>query len=310
MSSIITVTVSPCIDICTTVPVLVPDKKLHCGIVKKEPGGGGINVSRVLKRLGAETTAIYLAGGYTGSFFNRMMKDENVDTLVIETENHTRENFVVAETSKNLQYRFGMPGPFIKEKEWQQCLDGISSFKDVSYIVASGSLTAGVPTDFFARLAAIAKNKQAKMILDTSGEAMYQALKETVYLIKPNLGELAFLSGEKILTKESAIQAAKKMIGNGQCEIVVVSMGEDGAIMVTNDMIEHLVAPVVERKSTVGAGDSMVAGIVFSLSKNKSLKEALQYGVACGTATTMNAGTALCNVDDVNTLFTFLQGKN
>jgi len=306
MSSIITVTVSPCIDISTSVPVLIPDKKLHCGLVKKEPGGGGINVSRVIKRLGGNTRAIYLAGGYTGEFFTTMLHHENIDTIIIDTEHHTRENFVVAETATRLQYRFGMPGPFIKETEWKQCLDVLRSLSGMDYIVASGSLTGGVPADFFARIAVMAKQKNIKLVLDTSGEALEIALREGVYMIKPNMGELAFLVGATELDKASAIAAARSIILEGQCEVVIVSMGAAGALAITAHASEHIIPPPVEIKSTVGAGDSMVAGMVFALSKNKTIREALQYAVACGTAATMNEGTALCSTQDVDHLLSLI----
>ena len=311
MSSIITLTVSPCIDISTSVPVFAPDKKLHCGPVKKEPGGGGINVSRVLGRLGVENTAIYLAGGYTGAFFTTMLHKENVDTIVIDTENHTRENFVVGELSSNLQYRFNMPGPLIQEQEWKECLRVLGSLTGMKYIIASGSLTAGVPVDFFARVAAIAKQKNARLVLDTSGEALNAALEEGVFMIKPNFGELAFLSAIQKLDKETAILAANKIIATKQCEMVVVSMGAEGALVITDTISEHVIPPPsIQIKSTVGAGDSMVAGMVFGLSKGKTIKESLQYAVACGTAATMHEGTALCYLDDVERLAGLISEQN
>lgn len=309
MHSIITITPNPCIDISTHVPVLIPDKKLRCTTVRKEPGGGGINVSRVIKRLGAETKAVYLAGGYTGKYFTTMMQAEQVDTLVIETVNHTRENFVVSEGATNLQYRFGMPGPVIYEAEWMHCLEEVSSLDNMDYIVASGSLTEGIPADFFARIAAIAKQKNAKLVVDTSGHYLTTALECGVFMIKPNLGELSFISGIKELDKDTAVEAARMIIAKKQCEVVVVSMGAKGALLVTADIAEHVAAPDVKIKSTVGAGDSMVAGIVFGLSKNKTFREALQYGVACGTAATMNEGTALCHVDDVELLYALMSAQ-
>lgn len=309
MHSIITITPNPCIDISTHVPVLIPDKKLRCTTARKEPGGGGINVSRVIKRLGAETKAVYMAGGYTGEYFTKMMQAEQVDTLVVNTVNHTRENFVVAEGATNLQYRFGMPGPVIYEAEWMKCLEEISSLNNIEYIVASGSLTDGIPVDFFARIAVIAKQKNAKLVVDTSEHALNAALEPGVFMIKPNLGELSFIAGVKKLNKDTAVEAARSIIAKKQCEVVVVSMGAKGALLVTSEMAEHVIAPDVKIKSTVGAGDSMVAGIVFSLSKNSTFKQALRYGVACGTAATMNEGTALCNVDDVELLYTLLSGQ-
>lgn len=300
MLPIITVTVSPCIDISTSVPELTPERKLHCGEVKKEPGGGGINVSRVLSRLGCPTTAIYLAGGYTGSRFSSMMQDENVNTIVIDTKNDTRENFVVAEKTTGRQYRFGMPGPLIYEEEWKLFLELIVTLEDIECIVASGSLTAGVPVNFFAKIAAIAKQKNIPLFLDSSGEALKAALAEGVYMIKPNMGELASLSGIKELTKETAIIASKMLIQKQQCELVLVSMGADGALLVSADEFFHLKAPGVKINSTVGAGDSMMAGFVKALLEKKSLKESLNFAVACGTAATMKDGTALCDYESIN----------
>lgn len=309
MSSIITITPNPCIDISTRVSELIPDKKLVCSSLKKEPGGGGINVSRVIKRLGGDTKAVCLAGGYTGDFFTKMLQAESVETIIIKTENHTRENFIVAEGSSGHQYRFGMPGPVIQEKEWMKCLEMINSINETSYIVASGSLTTGIPVDFFARLALMAKQKNIKLVLDTSGAALTAALEKGVYMIKPNLGELSFISGVKELDRSSAIAAAKKIITKKQCEVVVVSMGSGGAMLVTAELTEEVIAPPVNIKSTVGAGDSMVAGIILSLSKNQSFKEALEYGVACGTATTMKEGTALCAEADVKHLLEVIRKK-
>lgn len=309
MAAIITITPNPCIDISTSVEELIPDKKLLCTSLKKEPGGGGINVSRVIKRLGADTKAIYLAGGYTGEFFTKMLQAESVESIVIQTENHTRENFIVAEESSRRQYRFGMPGPVIQEKEWMKCLEMLDSINETNYIVASGSLTTGIPVDFFARLALIAKQKNARLVLDTSGAALTAALEIGVYMIKPNLGELSFISGVKELDRSSAMEAAKKIIAKKQCEVVVVSMGSGGALLVTAEFTEHVIAPQVKIKSTVGAGDSMVAGIVLSLTKNQSFKEALEFGVACGTATTMKEGTALCAETDVKHLLEVIQNK-
>ncbi len=309
MPSIITITPNPCIDITTRVTELIPDKKLLCTSMKKEPGGGGINVSRVIKRFGGDTKAIYLAGGYTGEFFTKMLQSESVNTNIIQTENHTRENFIVAEASSRHQYRFGMPGPVIQEKEWMKCLEMIDSLNEASYIVASGSLTTGIPVDFFARVALIAKQKNIRLVLDTSGAALTSALEAGVYMIKPNLGELSFISGVKELDTAAAIAAAKKIIAKKQCEVVVVSMGSGGALLVTAELTEQVIAPRVDRKSTVGAGDSMVAGIVLSLSKNQSFKEALQFGVACGTATTMKEGTALCDKTDVQHLLEVIKKK-
>jgi 6-phosphofructokinase 2 len=309
MPVIITITFNPAIDKSTSVPVLIPEKKLNCALPVYEPGGGGINVARAIKKLGSEATAVYLAGGYTGKIFTQLLTDEAVESIVTETKENTRGNLIVLETASSQQYRFGMPGPMISEPEWQACLKSIEKNMNVEYIVASGSLPTGVPTDIFARIAMIAKKKNARLIVDTSGEALKQAVQAGVYLIKPNLGELSSLLGKEELNIELVDDAAREVIEKGNCEVVVVSMGPAGAMLVTKELALQIMPPAVKRKSTVGAGDSMVAGMVLSLSKNKSLTETVQYGVACGTAATMNPGTELCRKEDADHLYDIIRSK-
>jgi 6-phosphofructokinase 2 len=192
--------------------------------------------------------------------------DETVESIVTETKANTRENLVVLETASNQPYRFGMPGPIISEPEWQACLIIIENIPDVEYIVASNSLPKGVPTDILARIALTARKKNASLIVDTSGEALNQAVQAGVYLIKPNLGELSWLLRKEELNIELVDDAARKVIEKENCEVVVVSMGPAGAMLVTKELALQIMPPAVKRKSTVGAGDSMVAGMVLSLS--------------------------------------------
>ncbi|MDB5247340.1 MAG: 1-phosphofructokinase family hexose kinase [Segetibacter sp.] len=309
MEKIVTLTLNPAIDKSTTVNVIVPDKKLRCTEPRFEPGGGGVNVSRAIKKLGGNSTAIYLAGGYSGKHYRHLLDLEIIESCVVEIEGHTRENMIVVDESNNLQYRFGMPGPSIKENEWQQCLDILEKSKGVEYIVSSGSLPKGVPDDFFARLAAIAKKMNAKLIADTSGEPLRKAMSEGVFLIKPNLGELSNLHGVEELQEDDVVTAAKEIINNGGCEVMVISMGASGAMMVTKNEVLQSPSPTVKKRSTVGAGDSMVAGMVLALSKGCSKMEVLQYGIAAGTATTMNPGTELCRREDFEKLYQCLKGK-
>jgi len=310
MASIITVTLNPTIDKLTSAPVLIPERKIRCSEPLFEPGGGGVNVARAIKKLGGNALAIYLAGGHTGHFFNQLLRNENVETLVTETRSYTRENLIVMETASDQQYRFGMPGPHILESEWQDCLNKIEMQRNVDYIVASGSLPPGVPTDIYGRIAWIARKKKARLIVDTSGEALRQAVHEGIYLVKPNLGELSYLAGKTELQIESVDDVAMEIIDAGKCEVIVVSMGQTGAMLVTKDFVLQIVPPPVKRKSTVGAGDSMVAGMVMSLDAGKPLLDAVQYGVACGTAATMNSGTQLCRKNDVEQLYKLIQEKS
>ncbi len=303
MSSIITITFSPCIDKSTTVPSLVPEKKLRCSDPFLEPGGGGINVARAIRKLGGEALAVFPSGGYTGKHFNQLMAGEGIHSVIIEAHHETRENIIVLEESTNNQYRFGMPGTPLSKKEWMECLDAVEEIPDARFIVASGSLPPGVPPDIYARLSGIAHKKNAKLAVDTSGEALRLAVKGGLYLLKPNLGELASLAGKTNIQPGEAPAMARSVIEQGKCEVIIVSMGAAGALLVTRDLSEIIVPPPVKKKSTVGAGDSMLGGIVFSLSQGWSLQAAARYGVACGTAATLNAGTQLCNKEDADKIY-------
>lgn len=303
IAMIVTITFSPCIDKSTSIKKLVPDKKLQCMAPKLEPGGGGINVARAIKKLGGEATAIFPSGGYTGKYFNHLLEQENIHSVIIETQNETRENIIIMDEAENCQYRFGMPGTPLTADEWKDCLHAVMEIDDISFIIASGSLPPGVPNNIYALLAKISKTKKAKFIVDTSGEALTEAVEEGVYLLKPNLGELCMLSGKAELLQHEIIATAKEIIARGKCEVMIVSMGKAGAMLVTKDVAELITPPPVIRKSTVGAGDSMVAGIVYFLSQGKNILEAAKYGVACGTAATMNTGTELCNKKDVAHLY-------
>lgn len=307
MEKIVTLTLNPAIDKSTIVKSIVPDKKLRCTEPKFEPGGGGINVSRAIKKLGENSTAIYLAGGYSGKYFHHLLNVEEIDSFVVEIEGQTRENLIVLDESTNLQYRFTMPAPEIQEYAWQQCFDIIEKSSGIEYIVASGSIPKGVPKDFFGRLSAIAKRINARLIADTSAEHLHYAIDEGLFMIKPNLGELSSLHGVEELQGEDVMKAAKDIINKGGCEIVVISMGVAGALLISKDIVLNSPSPFVKRRSTVGAGDSMVAGMVLAFSKGLTLPEVLQYGIAAGTAATMNPGTELCKKEDVEKLYASLK---
>lgn len=263
-------------------------------------------MARAIKKLGGEATAIFPSGGYTGKFFNYLLEEEHISSVIIESANETRENIIVLDESTNNQYRFGMPDTELRESEWQQCIKAVEDAKDPAFIIASGSLPPGVPLNIYAQLARIAKSRKARFIVDTSGAALAEAVDEGVYLIKPNLGELSSLSGNKELQHEDVPAIARTFIARGKCEVMVVSMGAAGALLITDTIAQKITPPSVTRKSTVGAGDSMVAGITYFLSMQRSLMEATTYGVACGTAATMNSGTELCSKEDADRLYALI----
>ena len=301
---IITLTINPALDKNSRIEQVVPNEKLRCEPPAREPGGGGINVSRAIRRLGGESLAIYPCGGLMGELFKELLDEEGVEHLPISIEAMTRENSIVFETGSNQQYIFGMPGPELQEEEWQQTLEALAGADPrPDYIVASGSIPPGVPHDFYQRVAELAQEMESRLILDTSEEPLRLATEAGVYLIKPNMRELGQLVGREIEGENHQIAAAKDLVERKRTEVVVVSMGAGGALLVTEEMAEHLRTPTVPIKSRIGAGDSMVAGIVLGLSRGKSVREATLFGMAAGAATVMLPGTELCRRDDTEALY-------
>ncbi len=304
MKRIVTLTMNPAIDKSSSVGNVAADRKLYCTVPRFEPGGGGINVCRAIKKLDGESLALYPSGGPTGQMLQLLLDQEGLTHYPVPVKGWSRENLIVLEESTGQQYRFGMPGPELSDGEWQQCLDELLKIKPTpAYIVTSGSLPPGVPADFYARIARIGKEINAKVIVDASGEALKLALQEGVYLIKPNVREFRELLGGKIKEESQIKSAAKRIVESGQAEVVVISLGAAGAIVASEETVEHIVPPTVPIISKVGAGDSMVAGIVLSLALGRPLKEAVRFGIAAGTAAVMTPGTELCRKEDTERLY-------
>ncbi|WP_291098588.1 MULTISPECIES: 1-phosphofructokinase family hexose kinase [unclassified Flavobacterium] len=301
-SDIVTLTVNPSLDKSAHFTGLVAEQKIRCGAPRYDAGGGGINVSKAIARLGGESLCVFTSGGSPGIKLEELVRQEGIAIKTIPTQNWTRENLVALDTNTNAQYRFCFPGAVISNAEKEDIIQTIQELKP-KYLVASGSLNEGLSTDFYQHIADLAKESGTKIIVDTSGEALKKVLETGVYLMKPNIGELAKLIGVERLERDEVEQAARTLIQKGSAEIVVVSLGSQGAVLVTATQTEFVPAPNVVKKSTVGAGDSMVGAMVWALSQNKSLKEVVQWGVACGSAATMNEGTQLFKLEDVKRLF-------
>lgn len=305
---IATLTMNPSLDNTSYVDRVIPERKLRCKSPRYEPGGGGVNVARAVLRLGGRAIAFYPAGGSTGKRLTDLLNNEGIDSWPIPIAGWTRENLTVYEESTGQQFRFGMPGPTLQEDEWNQCLVALSEWSPKpSYIVASGSLPPGVPMDFYARVARVARSIGARLIVDSSGEALSLAVREGVFLIKPNLREFTQLVKRKIRDESQQRTLAKQIIESGQSEAVVISLGAGGATLVTNEISEHVRAPTVPVESNVGAGDSMVAGIVLALTKGLPLREAARFGVAAGAAAVMTPGTELCRRKDAVRLYKLMR---
>jgi 6-phosphofructokinase 2 len=301
---ILTLTVNPAVDESSSVDYVVPGSKLRCTAPQYEPGGGGLNVARAIVRLGGQATALYAAGGPSGRLLGDLLDAERVPRLEVPISEWTRRNLNVREEATGRQFRFVFPGPTLKEAEWRQCLDSLRRLRPApDFIVASGSLPPGVPPDFYSRVAGIAREAGARFVLDSSGEPLRLALESGVFLFKPSLREFQRVVGAEARDDAELIETARSLIRAGRCTMVVVSLGERGALWVTAFEQERVPAPAVPVASVVGAGDALLAGIVLSLSRASSLRESVLFGVAAAAATVMNPGTQLCRREDAERLF-------
>jgi 6-phosphofructokinase 2 len=304
MKRIITVTLNPAIDKSSSVDHVVAERKLYCKPPRFEPGGGGVNVSRAIKKLGGKSLLLYPAGGLTGKRLQELLDEEGLDHLPFPIVGMIRESLVILEESTGQQYRFGMPGPKLRKKEWERFLQELAAMEPApDYVVASGSLPPGAPPDFYAQVARVGKKKGTKTIVDVSGKALEAALQEGVFLIKPNVREFRELVGKEVKEETQIKAEAQKMVKSGRCELLVISLGAAGALAVSEEFAEHILPPTVPIVSKVGAGDSMVAGIVLSLARGNPLRESVLFGVAAGSAAVMTPGTELCRREDAERLY-------
>ncbi|MDH3664478.1 MAG: 1-phosphofructokinase family hexose kinase [Alphaproteobacteria bacterium] len=302
MKPIVTLTLNPSIDASSEADEVRPMRKNRISNEHFDPGGGGINVARVILELGADALPIYLAGGLTGQLLDKMIDGIGLPRMTIPIQGETRISHTVFERRTHKEYRFVPEGPEIADAEWRACLATLSDL-DADYLVASGSLPQSVPTDFYARVARIAAERQMRFVLDTSGEPLEAALAEGVYLLKPNLRELRGLAGNKLGTLKEQHAAAMQIISSQQAELVAVSLGADGAFIADRHGCHDQAAPEVEMRSAVGAGDSFVAAMTLGLAQGRSHQDALRLAVATGTATVTTMGTALCRRRDVERLY-------
>ncbi len=305
---IITLTVNPALDKSAKVDGLIPTQKLKCHSIQYHPGGGGINVSRLLKNLDTETTCITTSGGDTGKHLTDLLVKQHIETKVIPVKGWTRENLSIVDTQSGLQYRFGMPGKELGEMETdaiKKLLNEIVDPQDI--LVLSGSLTPKMPSDFYAQLIKSLADKNVKVVIDTSGEALKEALKEKVYLIKPNQRELAQLAEKEFMYTVEQETFATELIKSEKAQYVAVSLGARGAFLACDDGVFYKSTPSVKVKSTIGAGDSMVAGLIYGILNEYPPEKMLKWGVACGVATTMSEGTTLGTKENIDTVLKLMK---
>ncbi|WP_165465766.1 6-phosphofructokinase II [Enterobacter cloacae] len=307
MASIYTLTLSPSLDSATMTPQIYPEGKLRCSAPVFEPGGGGINVARAITHLGGKATAIFPAGGATGEHLVALLADEQVAVDTVDAKDWTRQNLHVHIESSGEQYRFVMPGAKLSDDEFRQLEEKVLTIESGSLLAISGSLPPGVKTEKLTALVQAVLQRGIRCIVDSSGDALKAALEPgQLELVKPNQKELSALVNRELSQPDDVRTAAEELVRTGKAHRVVVSLGPQGALAVDKTGFVQVVPPPMKSQSTVGAGDSMVGAMVLKLAQGASLLEMARYGVAAGSAATINQGTRLCSLADTQKIVDYL----
>ena len=307
MTKIYTLTLAPSLDSATQTPQIYPEGKLRCSAPVFEPGGGGINVARAVTFLGGKATAIFPVGGATGEHLAALLADEQVPVETVETRDWTRQNLHVHVAASGEQYRFVMPGAALTDDEFRRLEEKVLTIEPGSLLVVSGSLPPGVSTEKLTALIQAAQQRGIRCIVDSSGEALQAALVPgNLELVKPNQKELSALVNRELTQPDDVRTAAQELVRSGKARRVVVSLGPQGALAVDETSSVQVVPPPMKSQSTVGAGDSMVGAMTLKLAQGASLLEMTRYGVAAGSAATINQGTRLCSLADTQKIVDYL----
>lgn len=296
--TIATLSLNPTIDMMSEADLVVPTHKIRTSDESFEPGGGGVNVARVIHELGGKAMVICPAGGFPGRMLDELLGAIPIPRRIVPIAGNTRISVTVFERKTGHEYRFTPNGPSLSADEVMACLEAVRD-ADYSMFVASGSVPMGAPSDILAQIADIVASKGARFILDSSGAGLSVTLeKARVTLVKPSMSELEALVGRR-LDHRSAEAAAADLVKRGRAEIVAVTLGAAGAMVVTRDRTYRIRAPKVEVRSAVGAGDAFVAAMALSLSEGKSVDEAIMLATAAGAATTLTPVAKVCARHDV-----------
>lgn len=299
---IATITLNPCLDRYLIVNGLKIDHTNRWFSSRLYAGGKGIDVSRAVYEMGGATVAYGFIGGDAGRTVEILLDEDGVLFSFTPIAQETRTNFIIQDTVTGEQTRIDAPGPHIRRKEllrFARKLRQVRPFPDM--LVIGGSVPPGIPADIYFTIIAEAREHSVRTILDAEGRWLEEGIKAKPYLIKPNIPEAEGLLGKTLDSEEAIIAAALALVKEG-IEIVVISRGKDGIIAATREEIVKAVSPPVKARSSVGAGDSTVAGLALKLAYGGPLIEACRLGVAMGAAAVLTPGTELCRQEDTQKL--------
>lgn len=299
---IYTITLNPALDHFLDVEELHVD---DANRVKSEclyAGGKGIDVSRAVRHLGGDSMALGFIGGHNGQVMVDLLKAEGVTCYFTPIAQETRRNIIVCTSKRRTQTMLNSKGPVVTEEEWQGFLTHLRllDLRD-AYVVLSGSPPRGVPPDAYRQIILLVHQHGAKAVLDADGPCLKAGLKAKPFAIKPNLNELRRATGRALRTEDDILDVAKKLHRSG-VEIVMISRGHKGLLVVSGSERYRAVPPAVRVRSTIGAGDSAVAGFVFRHAGGKDLEDCARFATAAGTAATLAPGNQLCRLRDVHRL--------
>ena len=299
---IATVTLNPSLDRTVTVEELVVDETNRWTSLRRDPGGKGINVSRVIHELGGETIAYGFIGGIDGETLKHLLKQHKVPFDFTPIKGEVRSNFIITDSKTRRQTRIDAPGPNISRDELRKLIDKITRIKPKpDFLVFAGSVPPGVPADIYRQLIEEARKSGIKTVLDSDNKWLKEGIRAKPNVIKPNVHEAEELLEVQLRDELAIIEAVKALVSKG-IEVAAISRGKDGLIVATKEKVLKVTSPQVEVRSTVGAGDSAIAGLVLKLSQGHGIEEASQWAAAAGTAATLTPGTELCRREDVERL--------
>ena len=293
---IYTVTLNPSIDYYLQIEDFNLGEVNRAKANYKYPGGKGINVSRVLNRLGIESKALGFIGGFTGEFIEEYLEDEGIDTDFIVINEDTRINVKIKSKEET---EINGEGPRINLEKLNQLFDKVAKLTSEDLLVLSGNAQNSLPRDIYCKIQERCMNNNIKVIVDTTGQALTSTLKNKPFLIKPNRHELSEIFGVQVNNKEDIVHYGRKLTALG-AENVIISIGGDGAILVCETGVYHAEAPKGNVINSVGAGDSLIGGVIAEYSRSKDLLEAFKWGVSAGSATTFSLD--ICTKDEVKRL--------
>ena len=308
-AKIATLTLNPAVDVSYEFTQLLPDQKTHASSTRFDPGGNGINVARALKELFICAHSCCVVAGHVGRLLQTLLRHSLDDPHCVEVIGETRINATLLQQDPLVQYEVTGQGPLLSPLVLKEVRSKICSLANNGFAVLTGSLPPGVPADFYAQLIEELRQQGAKVVLDAHGEALRRGITTKPFLIKPNAYELRQLSGQSLNTREELIAAARQVQAQG-IDWVCASLGGEGALLIGSEQSFFANAPAIEVRSTVGAGDSMVAGLVAAFAQGQRPEEALRLAVACGSATAAQPGTGIFTHNDLDPLLRQIEVEN